>query len=149
MFRIYFVLLACLVLAFCQSDQQPQQAQSAGLQKIYYKNQEEIQKLRDAGAEIIVQEPDYVVIRTDKMMQTQGLKSEPIQEIDLVQRLVKVHLKDSTDLQKVVDTGVDLWEVKNNTAVVRAFDLYIEKMKQAGLSVKIIAKNASKMEEQD
>ena len=149
MLRIYFILLACLVFAFCQSQQQPQQAQSQGLQKIYYKNQDEIQNLRDAGADIIVQEPDYVVIRTDKMLQTHGLKSEPIQEVDLVQRLVKIALKDSSDLQTVVNTGVDLWEVKNDTAVVRAFDIYIEQLKQAGLSVEIIANNASKMEEKD
>jgi hypothetical protein len=149
MFRIHLLLLVCLIFAFCQSEQQPQQAQTAGLQKVYYKNQEDIQNLRNAGAEIIVQEPDYVVIRTDKMLQTHGLKSEPIQEADLVQRLVKIHLKDSTDLQKVVNTGVDLWEVKNDTAVVRAFDIYIEQLKELGLSVEIIAKNASKMKEKE
>jgi len=149
MLRIFYLLSACLIFAFCQSEQQSQQAQSQGLQKVYYKNQDEIQNLRNAGAEIIVQEPDYVVIRTDSMLQTQDLKSEPIQEADLVQRLVKIHLKDSTDLQTVVNSGVDLWEVKNDTAVVRAFDIYIEQLKQAGLSVEIIAKNASKMEEKD
>lgn len=149
MLRIYFILLACLIFAFCQSEQQPQQAQKAGLQKVHYKNQEEIQALRNAGAEIIVQEPDYVVIRTDKMLQTHGLKSEPIQEADLVQRLVKIALKDSTDLQTVVNSGVDLWQVKNDTAVARAFDIYIEQLKQAGLSVEIIAKNASKLEEKE
>ncbi len=149
MLRLYLLLLVCLIFAFCQSEQQPQQAQKAGLQKVYYKNQEEIQNLRNIGAEIIVQEPDYVVIRTDKMLQTHDLKSEPIEEADLVQRLVKIHLKDSTDLQKVVNTGVDLWQVKNDTAVVRAFDIYIEQLKQAGLSVEIIAENASKMKEKD
>jgi hypothetical protein len=143
------VLIACLIFAFCQSEQQPQQAQSQGLQKVYYNNQDEIQNLRQAGAEIIVQEPDYVVIRTDKMLQTHGLKLEPIQEVDMVQRLVKVALKDSTDLQTIVNSGVDLWEVKNDTAVVRAFDIYIERLKEAGLSVKIIAQNASKMEEKE
>ena len=149
MLRIYLLLFACLIFAFCQSEQQPQQAQKAGLQKVYYNNQDEIQNLRNAGAEIIVQEPDYVVIRTDKMLQAHGLKSEPIQEVDLVQRLVKIALKDSTDLQTVVNSGVDLWEVKNDTAVVRAFDIYIERLKEAGLSVEMIAKNASKMEEKE
>ena len=149
MFRIYLLLLACLIFAFCQSEQQPQPAQTAGLQKVYYSNQAEIENLRNAGAEIIVQEPGYVVIKTDEMLQTHGLKSEPIQEVDLVQRLVKIALKDSTDLQTVVNSGVDLWQVKNDTAVVRAFDIYIERLKAAGLSVEIIAKNASKMEEQE
>jgi len=149
MLRIHLLLLACLIFAFCQSEQQPQQAQKAGLQKVYYKSQQEVQNLRNAGAEIIVQQPDYVVIRTDSMLQTQDLKSEPIQEVDLVQRLVKIALKDSTDLQTIVNSGVDLWEVKNDTAVVRAFDIYIEQLKQAGLSIEIIAKNASKLEEKE
>ena len=149
MLRVYFILLVCLIFAFCQSEQQPQQAQKAGLQKVYYSNQDEIQNLRQAGAEIIVQEPDYVVIRTNKMLQIHGLKLEPIQEVDLVQRLVKIALKDSTDLQTVVNSGVDLWEVKNDTAVVRAFDIYIEQLKKAGLSIEIIAQNASKMEEKE
>lgn len=147
MLRLYFLLFACLIFAFCQSEQQPQQAQTAGLQKVYYKNPEEVQNLRNAGAEIIVQQPDYVVIRTNKMLQTHGLKSEPIQEADLVQRLVKIAIRDSSDLQTIVNSGVDLWEVKNDTAVVRAFDIYIEQLKQAGLSVEIIAQNASKLEE--
>lgn len=149
MLRVYLILSACLIFAFCQSEQQPQQAQSQGLQKVYYKSQDEIQNLRQAGAEIIVQEPGYVVIRTDKMLQTHGLKLEPIQEVDMVQRLVKIALKDSTDLQTIVNSGVDLWEVKNDTAVVRAFDIYIERLKEAGLSVAIIAQNASKMEEKE
>jgi len=148
MLRIYFLLFACLVFAFCQSEQQPQQAQTQqGLQKIHYNSDAEIQQLRQAGAEIIVQEPDYVIVRTDSMLQTQGLKSEAIQETDMIQRLVKIQLRDSIDLQRVVNSGVDLWEVKGDTAVARAFDIYIERLKKAGLTVKIIAKDASKMEE--
>jgi hypothetical protein len=147
MLRIYFVLLVCLVFAFCQSEQQPKQAQSTGLQKVYYKNPDEIQNLRNAGAEIIVQEADYVVIKTDKMLQTHGFKSEPIQETDLVQRLVKIHVKDSTDRQTVVNSGIDLWEMKNDTAIARAYDIYIENLRAAGLSVEIIAKDASKRED--
>lgn len=147
MLRLYFLLFACLIFAFCQSEQQPQQAQSQGLQKVYYKNQEEVQKLRDAGAEIIVQEPDYVIIKTNKMMTTHAIKSEPIKESDMIQRMVKIYLKDSTDLQTVVNSGIDLWEVKNDTAVARAYDIYIEALRKAGLSVEIIAQNASKREE--
>jgi hypothetical protein len=146
MLRINFLLLACLIFAVCQSEQQPQQAQSQGLQKVYYKNPEEIQNLRNAGAEIIVQEPDYVVIKTDKMVQTHGLKLETIQETDLVQRLVKIHVKDSTDRQIVVNSGVDLWEMKEDIAIARAYDIYIAKLREAGLIVEIIADDASKWE---
>jgi biotin operon repressor len=148
MLRLSFLLFVCLIFAFCQSEQQPQQAQSQGLQKVYYKSQDEIQKLRDAGAEIIVQQPDYVIIKTDKMIAAQDVKSEPIKESDMIQRLVKIYVKDSTDLQTVVNSGIDLWEVKNDTAIARAYDIYIEALREAGLSVEIIAQNASQREEQ-
>jgi len=147
MLRINFLLLACLMFAFCQSEQQPQQAQSQQLQKVYYKSEQEVQKLRDAGAEIIVQQPDYVIIKTDKMVATQDIKSEPIKELDMIQRLVKIYVKDSTDLQTVVNSGIDLWEVKNDTAIARAYDIYIDALRKAGLSVEIIAQDASKREE--
>jgi DNA-binding ferritin-like protein len=147
MLRINFLLLACLMFAFCQSEQQPQQAQSQQLQKVYYKSEQEVQKLRDAGAEIIVQQPDYVIIKTGKMVATQDIKSEPIKELDMIQRLVKIYVKDSTDLQTVVNSGIDLWEVKNDTAIARAYDIYIDALRKAGLSVEIIAQDASKREE--
>lgn len=143
MLRLSFLLLACLIFVFCQSEQQPQQAQSQQLQKVYYKSEQEVQKLRDAGAEIIVQQPDYVIIKTNKMLTAQDIKSEPIKESDLVQRLVKIHVKDSIDLQTVVNSGIDLWEVKNDTAIARAYDIYIEALRKSGLSVEIIAQNAS------
>ena len=146
MLRINFLLLACLIFVFCRSEQQPQQAQSGGLQKVYYKNPDEIQNLRNAGAEIIVQEADYVVIKTDKMLQTHGLKLEAIQETDLVQRLIKIQVKDSTDRQIVVNSGVDLWEMKDNFVIARAYDIYIEQLRKAGLIVEIIADDASKWE---
>jgi len=147
MLRLNFLLFIFMIFAFCQPEQQPQQAQSQGLRKIYYKNQQEVQQLRQAGAEIIVQEPDYVIIRTDSMLQALSVKSDPIEETDLVQRLVKIHVKDSQDIQTVANSGIDLWEVKGDTALGRAFDIYIERLKKAGLSVKIVAEDASKWEE--
>ncbi len=140
------LIIACVILAFCQSKQQPHQAAGPMLQKVYYKSPAEIQRLRAAGAEIIVQEPDYVVIRTDNMVQGLDMKSQPIQETDLVQRLVKIVLKDSSDLQAVINSGIDLWQVIGDTVIARAYDIYIERLRQAGFTIDIIAQNASKME---
>ncbi len=143
MLRSLLLLVACLILANCQSNQQPRQATGPTLQKVYYKNPEEIQRLRAAGAEVIVREPDYVVVRTDKMLKSFGMQSQPIQESDLVQRLVKIILKDSSDLQTVVNSGVDLWQVIGDTVIARAYDIYIERLREAGFTVQIIARNAS------
>ncbi len=147
MLRFNILLFAWLIFAGCQSEQQPQQATQRPLQKVYYKSNEEVQRLRAAGAEIIVQQPDYVIIKTDHMVGMQDLKSEPIKESDLVQRLVKIYIKDSTDRQIVVNSGIDLWQVQNDTAIGRAYDIYIEKLRQAGLTVEIIAQNAKQREE--
>ncbi len=142
--KILIVLLSFLLLASCSREVEQQQA--GGLKKIYYSSEKQLQAIKNAGAEIIVQEPDYVVVRADEMLQSLSVKSRPIRESDLVQRLVKIHLADSTSLQTVVNTGVDLWQVDGDTAIARAFDLYIDKMRRAGLDVKIIARDASKWE---
>lgn len=98
-----------LLLAAC-STPSPSAKGPAGLRKISYANAAELERIRLTGAEIIVQQPDYVVIRTDSaQLAALALASQPAQEQDLVQRLVAIVLRDSTSLQTVVDSGVDLW----------------------------------------
>lgn len=138
---LYF---ACLLVLFaaCKSRPAPQQP-ATGLQKIYYQSEADLAQLRAAGAEIVVQQPDYVVVRLDSAARTLAMPLQPITEQDLVQRLIRVLLVDSTSLQRVVNTGVDLWEVRGDTLIARAYDLYIEKLRAAGFSVEIIAEDAS------
>ncbi len=143
--RTIFLLLFIILLGSCRS-QKPEQAQVQDLQKIQYSKQDEIEQLRQAGAEIVVQESDYVIIQTTKMLHTHSFPTEPIDEKDLVQRLINIHLKDSTDIQKVVDLGVDLWEIRGDTAVARVFDIHIKNLQEYGLSVDIVAEDAGKMD---
>jgi hypothetical protein len=144
MAKILAMMFSIALIISC--SQQIEQQSVGGLKKISYSSEEQLQALKDSGAEIIVQEPKYVVVRTDEMLQALDVQSTNIKEIDLVQRLVFVHLKDSTSLQTVVNTGVDLWQVVEDTAIVRAFDLYINEMRDAGLDLRIIAQDASKWE---
>ena len=144
MAKILAMMFSVALIVSC--SQQVEQQSVGGLKKISYSSEEQLQALKDSGAEIIVQEPKYVVVRTDEMLQALNVQSTNIKEIDLVQRLVFVHLKDSTSLQTVVNTGVDLWQVVEDTAIVRAFDLYINQMREAGLDLRIIAQDASKWE---
>ncbi len=131
-----------LLLAAC-STPSPSAKGPAGLRKISYANAAELERIRLTGAEIIVQQPDYVVIRTDSaQLAALALASQPAQEQDLVQRLVAIVLRDSTSLQTVVDSGVDLWEARGDTAVARAFDIQLEKLRQQGLAITVIAENA-------
>jgi len=90
-----------------------------------------------------VQEPNYIIVQTDNMTKTMAFSSHPIQEKDLKQRLIHVYAPDTTALQTVVNSGVDFWQVDGDTVVARAFDLYINNLRQAGLDVRIVAQDAT------
>lgn len=143
--KTVFGILLLVVSFFSCAEQEAPEGQSvgAGLQKIANLTDSQIQELRDAGAEIIVQEPDYIVIRSTKMTKPMAFSAAPIQEHDLVQRLIHVYVPDSTALQTVINSGVDFWQVDGDTAVARAFDLYIRDLQMAGLTVRIVAQDAS------
>lgn len=137
------------ILSACTAQQQPGTQQVApssakALKKIPYKNAEELQRLRAAGLEIIVQQADYVIVRTDSAtVSAFAANAAPAQEQDLVQRLVHIQLRDSSDVQRIVDSGADLWEVKSDTAIVRAFDIQLERLRSAGMSVHVLKSDAS------
>ncbi len=144
--RLFIISIIFLILIGCGSEE-PQQAQAVvGLQKIAIQNKDDVDRLREAGAEIIVEEDDYVIVRAKNMVQAQKLGGEPIEESDLVQRLIRVTPGKSGDLQKAVDVGIDLWKVKGDTLIARAFDIYIEKLRKQGFEVEILARDASKWE---
>ena len=138
------VLLATLISSCAQEEITEQQAVTGGLQKLENLDESQIKELEDSGAEIIVHEADYIVIRTTNMTKPLAFSSTPIQESDLVQRLVHIHLKDSLSLQTVINSGVDFWQVDGDTAIARAFDLYIKKLQAEGLTVRIVAQDATK-----
>jgi biotin operon repressor len=147
MMRLFLFMLLLAGFAACQPEpsQQPTEATANGLKKLRNPTEEQIRQLREAGAEIIVQEPGYIIVRTDNVTQElTAFNFEAISEKDLVQRLVHVILQDTSQLQQVVDTGVDFWELKGDTAIARAFDIHIEQLRAAGFTVEIIARDASK-----
>ena len=144
---VYLILLALLFFSCNESDIAEQQT-VGGLQKMSNLTDAQIQELLEAGAEIIVQEPDFVVVRTTNTTKLLAFSSSQIEETDLVQRLVHVYVPDSTALQTVINSGVDFWQVKGDTAVARAFDIYIKDLRTAGLSVRIVAQDAAKWVEE-
>ena len=146
-----FMLITMLIafgLIGCQTQETAQTMSSAtALKKIRYHDEAEIEKLRQAGAEIVVKQPGYVIVRTNKMVGALTADTEPVAEQDFVQRLVSVQLRDRSELQAVVDAGVDLWEVGADSVVARAFDLQIASLQQQGYTIHILAEDASKWEE--
>ncbi len=152
MLKLVWCGMLMLGLAACNTQPQPSVQQVAtsstnALKKISYKSAEELQRLRDSGAEIIVQQADYVIVRTDSAtVSAFAANATTAQEQDLIQRLAHVQLRDPSDVQRIVDSGVDLWEVNADTAIVRAFDIQLERLRQAGMSLRVVKTDASKEE---
>ncbi|MBN1562172.1 hypothetical protein JW998_18095 [candidate division KSB1 bacterium] len=142
------IILFFLLFIHCVEREGAEKTAIGSLQKIAHPSDAQIQELRQAHAEIIVREPDYIIIRTTKMTMPLAFAASPVLEKDLVQRLVHIHLPDSTALQTVINSGVDFWGVEGDTAVARAFDIYIDDLRAAGLTVRIVAQKAARLEGQ-
>jgi polyphosphate kinase len=140
------ILMGGLLLAFCACTSQPSSSTgSTGLKKVRYRTPEELQKLRAAGAEIIVQQSDYVIVRVDStnVSALAAAAVEPMQESDLVQRLVHIKIDSAHTVQQIVDAGLDLWEAAGDTAVARAYDIQLERLRQTGFELRVIAQDAN------
>jgi len=71
--------------------------------------------------------------------------TEAVQERDLVQRLVHIKIDSTHVLQQVADAGLDVWEVQGDTVVARAYDLQLERLRQAGFTWREVAQDADQM----
>lgn len=144
--RHVLCILALLVFIClgCTSQKTPPQqpAASSSLKKIMISSEQQLVQLEATGAEIIVREPDYAVVRADSLPPSLTLSLQPLRESDLVQRLIRMRLADRNDLQQVVDTGLDLWEVQGDTVIARAFDIHIKQLEAMGYTIEILARNA-------
>ena len=148
MLKHLLLLLLSIPLFFaCQQENITTQL-DAGLHKIVNPTPEQIERLRELGTEIIVQEEDYIIIRADASIEAVTVTTQPVEEADFIHRLIRVPLDDSTALQTVVNAGVDLWTVQNDTAIARAFDIDIREIRNAGLDVLVVAQDASKWVEE-
>jgi hypothetical protein len=145
--KILLVLLCAVVLVACRQEQQPQPAATTtpGLQKIKITDPQTVERVRQAGLQILVQQPDYLIVRPDSAnagkIQTLAAESQPATEQDLVQRLVRIHFSEQPRLQQIV--GVDVWEVETDSVTARVYDLHLEKLRQDGFPYRILKMNAS------
>ena len=132
-------LTGALLLFICGCAEQPKEtsqkitmeAFQAGPQlvKIPITGKEEAEKILATGVDVVVIEDSYLIVRISgeeaKAMDAMQTTMQPVQEKDLVQRLIRVYMNDPSDLQQIGDTGIDVWEVKGDTVVAQAYDKYI------------------------
>jgi hypothetical protein len=145
--KTLLILLGVILLSACR-QQQPAATATSGLKKIHSSDPQTVQSLRQMGVEILVQQPDYLIIRTDsataRKIQTMALAPQSgATERDLVQRLVRIHFADKSQLQAIVNLGVDVWEVEGDSVTARVFDLHLEKLAQQDFTYRILKMNAS------
>ncbi|MDZ7362469.1 MAG: hypothetical protein ONB46_17365 [candidate division KSB1 bacterium] len=136
--------LGMVVLTACHQQQPATTPAAVGLRKISATDSQNVTRLRQGGVKILVQQQDYLIVYSDSAaMQALVTNAQPATEKDLVQRLVRIHFTDKTQLQKIADLGVDIWEVEGDSVTARAYDLYLEQLKQDGFSYRILKTNAS------
>ncbi len=144
-------IMIALCLMACASPEPPPGGKSAsGLRKVMITEADAVDRLRALGLEVIVQQPDYVVVRQDsshlQALREAGITTLPAQEADLVQRLVRVHFSDREQKQQIIDMGIDFWEQEGDSLLARAFDIHLSRLQAAGIGYRILANDASKRE---
>jgi len=156
MIKTHCLIALTLILgAGCQ--QKPQQQREAVTQayftegpklvKISITDSGEVEQLISDGIEVIVVEPGYVIARPNQSqaaaIQNLALSMTPAHEAELVQRLIRVIVTKPADVQKLVDIGIDTWEVRGDTVLARAYDNYIRRIRKMGFTVTILKSNAA------
>jgi len=151
--KFFVMLFGAAALVAC-GQQQPATTSTAstgrgGLRKISPADQQTIERLRQNGVKILVQQPDYVIIYSDSAtIQTLAIKTQAATEKEIVQRLVNIHFTDKAQLQQIVDLGVDVWDVQGDSVTARVYDWYLEQLKQNGINYRVIKMDASAREGQ-
>ncbi|MFQ5769737.1 MAG: hypothetical protein ACE5HX_04320 [bacterium] len=148
------LLLAPAFLAGCQENskkqigEKPSQAMKYDkpqIRKIPIQNKAQVDSLLRLGIDIIVVEDSYVAARImpddSSKIKTASLKTEPIQEQELIQRLVRIPIKEKSQVSELANLGMDIWEAKEDTVVAQVFDNQIRDAEAKGFTVVIVARN--------
>ncbi len=149
----WFVLIFLCIIAACQnnsgeqtgSSELQEMISSTQLMKIPIQEKAQADSLINSGIDVIVVEDTYVVARLiqedQERIQMMNLKPELIEEIELVQRLVKIAIREKTDVAELIKLGIDVWDVKSDTVTAQVFDKHIRQAESKGYTVVIVARN--------
>jgi hypothetical protein len=151
MVKFLLLLLGTLALIACRQQQPATTPAASGLRKISASDQQTVERLRQSGVKILVEQPDYLVVYSDSatasLIQMLAVNAQPATERDLVQRLARIHFTDKAQLQKIVDLGVDLWEAQGDSAIARVYDWHLEQLEQEGYTYRILKMDANAPED--
>lgn len=109
------------------------------LVKISIADPAQADSLLQLGFEVIVEEPDYVIARVDssevQTLRALRLSWGAFESSDLVQLLVRIPVRDSSDVAELVNLGIDLWEVREDSVVAQVYDKHIREAQARGFVV--------------
>lgn len=149
--KLLLMSFGVIMFAACRQQQPATTPPTGGLRKISVADSQAVERIRQSGAKILVQQPDYIVAYLDSVPADQvtalAAESNPAGEQDLVQRLVRIHYADKAQLQQIIDLGVDVWEVQSDSVTARVYDLHLEQLQQSGFVYRIIKMDASAQED--
>lgn len=132
---------------------QETQWQQAQLRKIPIQSPGDVDSLRSLGLDVIVEEAAFVVVHMQpadtNIVRTANITTQPIQESDLIQRLVKIPIAQGERINALTDIGMDVWEVRQDTVVAQAYDKYIREARHQGFEVFVVAENVLDLVRED
>jgi hypothetical protein len=59
---------------------------------------------------------------------------------------VKVHFTSREQLQRIVDMGIDVWEVEGDSLLARAYDLHLTRLQADSISYRVVEQYAGRKE---
>jgi len=119
-------------------------AENMRLMKVMLKNNNTLDDLKLMGFALITVQNDYAIIRISeentKYLTDRGLFIVPASEKDLVRRRIKIRFSDEIDLNNILNSGIDIWQIdrRNKFVIGQAFDNYINQLREKKINVEII-----------
>lgn len=99
-------------------------------------------RVRQLGGGLVQREEAYAVFRVNhrqmKLLGEQEVAFRAIEEGELRPRFVEITVRTQDEMALVADSGVDIFEVKEDVVLGRAFDEQIEVLIRHGLEVEIV-----------
>lgn len=143
-------IIVLLAMA-CASPEQKVSSSSTGLRKVMITSQADLEKIRGLGLDIIVEEKNYVIVRQDSLhvrsLADASIASAPVQETDMVQRMVKVSFASREQRQRIIDLGMDVWEVASDSLTARAYDYHLARLQADSVGYRVVEQYAGRKEE--
>lgn len=126
--KILFLLLSIFLVS---------QVFSAQLvyKKLIINKPTDLSNIENYVAKILVEEPNFLVVRIEENKVIPGVLLVPVTEKDFIQRKVRIYFENKQQLKQILETGMDIFAKDNEKIIGRAFDAQIKQLETLGIIV--------------